>query len=66
MATLFAAQVCGSTGHAIGMAVGSIMAASVTGTNSLPVAVGALAEIDEPADQFPRAASRHVLKRSDW
>jgi MFS family permease len=45
MATLFAAQVCGSTGHSIGMAVGSIMAAAVTGTNTwsgLPVAVGAL------------------------
>src|SRR5258707_10378106 len=45
MATLFVAQVCGSTGHAIGMAVGSIMAASITGTNTwsgLPIAVGAL------------------------
>src|SRR5262245_22598379 len=45
MATLFAAQVCGSTGHAIGLAVGSIMAASITGTNTwsgLPVAIGAL------------------------
>lgn len=45
MATLFAAQVCGSTGHAIGLAVGSIMAASITGTNTwsgLPIAVGAL------------------------
>src|SRR5258706_88464 len=45
MATLFVAQVCGSTGHAIGMAVGSIMAASITRTNTwsgLPIAVGAL------------------------
>ena len=45
MATLFAAQVCGSTGHSIGMAIGSIMAAGITGTNTwsgLPVAVGAL------------------------
>src|SRR3989475_9377313 len=45
MAALFAAQVCGSTGHSIGMAVGSIMAAGITGTNTwsgLPVAVGAL------------------------
>jgi len=45
MGTLFAAQVCGSTGHSIGMAVGSIMAAGITGTNTwsgLPVAVGAL------------------------
>src|SRR5712691_9967484 len=45
MAALFAAQVCGSTGHSIGMAVGSIMAAGITGTNTwsgLPIAVGAL------------------------
>ena len=45
MATLFVAQVCGSTGHAIGMAVGSIMAAAITGTNTwsgVPIAVGAL------------------------
>src|SRR5881397_3394013 len=45
MAALFTAQVCGSTGHSIGMAVGSIMAAGITGTNTwsgLPVAVGAL------------------------
>lgn len=45
MATLFAAQVCGSTGHSIILAIGSIMAASITGTNTwsgLPVAVGAL------------------------
>src|SRR5262245_62861298 len=45
MATLFVAQVCGSTGHAIGMAVGSIMAASITGTatwSGVPIAVGAL------------------------
>jgi MFS family permease len=45
LATLFAAQVGGSTGHSIGMAVGGIMAASITGTNAwigLPVAVGAL------------------------
>ena len=45
LATLFAAQVGGSTGHSIGMAVGGIMAASITGANAsagLPVAVGAL------------------------
>src|SRR5205823_5395188 len=38
-------QVLGSTGHSIGMAVGGIMAAAITGTNTwvgLPVAVGAL------------------------
>jgi MFS family permease len=45
MSALFAAQVCGSTGHSIMLAVGSIMAASITGTNTwsgLPIAVGAL------------------------
>src|SRR5437588_6212296 len=45
MATLFAAQVCGSTGHSIGMAIGGIMAAGITGTNTwsgMPVAVGSL------------------------
>src|SRR5215510_8842137 len=45
MATLFAAQVCGSTGHSIMLAIGSILAASITGTNTwsgLPIAVGAL------------------------
>jgi MFS family permease len=45
MATLFAAQVCGSTGFSMGMAVGAIMAAAITGTNTwsgLPVAVGSL------------------------
>jgi MFS family permease len=45
MATLFVAQVCGSTGHSISLAVGAILAASITGTNTwsgLPVAVGAL------------------------
>jgi MFS family permease len=45
MGTLFAAQVCGSAGHSIGMAVGGIMAAEITGTNAwtgVPVAVGAL------------------------
>jgi MFS family permease len=45
MVTLFAAQVCGSTGHSMALAVGSIVAAAITGTNTwsgLPVAVGAL------------------------
>jgi len=45
MATLFVAQVCGSTGQSIVLAIGSILAASITGTNTwsgLPVAVGAL------------------------
>jgi len=45
MATLFAAQVCASTGFTMSLAVGSIMAASITGTNTwsgLPVALGAL------------------------
>jgi len=45
MTTLFAAQVCGSTGHSIGMAIGGITAAAITGTNTwsgIPIAVGAL------------------------
>src|SRR5437764_3023316 len=45
LAALLAAQVCGSTGHSISLAVGSIVAADLTGTNTwagLPVAVAAL------------------------
>jgi MFS family permease len=45
MGTLFAAQVCASTGFTMSLAVGSIMAAAITGTNTwsgLPVALGAL------------------------
>jgi hypothetical protein len=43
LSTLFAAQVSGSTGFSMSLAVGSIMAAAITGTNTwagLPVAVG--------------------------
>ena len=43
--TLLAAQVCGSTGHTLTLAVGSIVAADLTGDNTwsgVPVAVGAL------------------------
>src|SRR6266487_1527478 len=45
LATLLAAQVCGSTGHSISLAVGSVVAADITGTNTwsgLPVAIAAL------------------------
>jgi MFS family permease len=45
MVVLFAAQVCGSTAHSMTLAVGSIMAAAITGTNTtsgLPVGIGAL------------------------
>jgi MFS family permease len=45
MVTLFAAQVCGATAHSLSMAVGGIMAATITGTNTtsgLPVGVAAL------------------------
>jgi MFS family permease len=45
MATLFAAQVAASTGFTMSLAVGSIMAAAITGTNTwsgLPVALGTL------------------------
>jgi MFS family permease len=34
LVTLFAAQVCGSTAHSMSMAVGSIMAAGIAGTNT--------------------------------
>ena len=45
MATLFAAQVSGSTGFSMSMAVGSIMAAAITGTKTwsgLPIAISSL------------------------
>jgi MFS family permease len=45
MMTLLAAQVCGSTGHTLTLAVGSIVAADLTGDNTwsgVPVAIGAL------------------------
>src|SRR5437762_13210548 len=45
LGTLFAAQVAASTGLSMTLAVGSIMAAAITGTNTwsgLPVAVGSL------------------------
>jgi MFS family permease len=45
MTTLLAAQVCGSTGQSLTLAVGSLVAADLTGDNTLsgvPVAVGAL------------------------
>ena len=35
MTTLLAAQVCGSTGHSLTLAVGSIVAADLTGDNTL-------------------------------
>jgi MFS family permease len=45
MTTLLAAQVCGSTGNTLTLAMGSIVAADLTGSNTLsgvPVAIGAL------------------------
>src|SRR4051794_26192661 len=45
MTTLLAAQVCGSTANTLTLAMGSIVAADLTGDNTLsgiPVAVGAL------------------------
>src|ERR1700751_651878 len=45
MGALFAAQVCGSTGHSMSLAVAGILAAQITGSNAwsgLPVGVGAL------------------------
>ena len=43
--TLLAAQICGSTGHSLTLAIGSIAAADITGNNTwsgVPVAVGAV------------------------
>jgi MFS family permease len=43
--TLLAAQICGSTAHSISLAIGSVVAAELTGSNTwsgLPVAVAAL------------------------
>jgi MFS family permease len=45
MSTLLVAQVCGSTGHSISLAVGSIVAADITESNTwsgLPVGIAAL------------------------
>ena len=45
LGTLFAAEVAGSTGHSISLAVGSIVAADITGSNTwsgLPVGIAAL------------------------
>ena len=45
LVALFAAQVCAATAHSLSMAVGGIMAATITGTNTtsgLPVGVSAL------------------------
>src|ERR671932_290351 len=45
LGTLLATQICGSTAHSITLAVGSIVAADITGTNTwsgLPVATAAL------------------------
>jgi MFS family permease len=45
LTTLFVAQVCGSTAHSMSLAVGSIMAVAITGTNTasgLAVGVAAL------------------------
>ncbi|HEX9417776.1 MAG TPA: MFS transporter, partial [Methylomirabilota bacterium] len=45
MTTLFVSQICGSTGQSIALAIGSIMAASITGTNTwsgMPVAISGL------------------------
>ena len=63
MATLFAAQVCGSTGHSMSLAVASIMAASITGTNTwsgMPIAIAALgaALASWPLSQFMGQAGR--------
>src|SRR5438874_9231783 len=65
MTTLFVAQVCGSTGHSMSLAVGAIMAAAITGTNTwsgMPVAVGALgaALASWPLSRFMARSGRRV------
>src|SRR5438132_1374673 len=63
MAALFAAQVCGSTGHSIAMAVGSIMAASIMGTNTwsgVPIAGGALG-VSPTASAFLISVTGYIL-----
>ena len=45
LGTLLAAQICGSTGHSITLAIGSIVAAEITGSNTwsgVPVGMAAL------------------------
>src|SRR5438034_879066 len=62
MATLFVAQVCGSTGQSIVLAIGSILAASITGTNTwsgLPVA--ALLGIGSTASAFLVSVAGYAL-----
>jgi len=65
MATLFAAQVCGSAGHSMTMAVGSIMAASVTGTNTWSGLAVAVAGLGAALGSWPlsRLMDRSGLRR---
>jgi len=65
MTTLFAAQVCGSAGHSMTMAVGSIMAASVTGTNTWSGLAVAVAGLGAALGSWPlsRLMDRSGLRR---
>ena len=65
MVTLFAAQVCGSAGHSMTMAVGSIMAASVTGTNTWSGLAVAVAGLGAALGSWPlsRLMDRSGLRR---
>jgi len=65
LATLFAAQVAGSTGFSMSLAVGSIMATVITGTNTwagLPIAVGSLGTA-LASWPLSRLMSRHGRRR---
>jgi MFS family permease len=65
LATLFAAQVAGSTGFSMSLAVGSIMAAVITGTNTwagLPIAVSSLGTA-LASWPLSRLMSRHGRRR---
>src|SRR5438477_353805 len=65
MVTLFAAQVCGSAGHSMTMAVGSIKAASVTGTNTWAGLGGRVDDRSESHDARRRRGerARHLVDR---
>ena len=55
MLTLFAAQVCGATAHSMSMAVGSIMAAVIAGTNTASGLAVGLAALGAALASWPLA-----------
>src|SRR5712692_4294200 len=55
LVTLFAAQVCGSTAHSMSMAVGSIMAAGIAGTNTASGLAVGMAALGAALGSWPLA-----------